>query len=205
MRSLLLFLICCIGHCYAQKVVQKSFASTDTKYFHVDASDCYAITVKTIEGNQAIVEGKIEGEYAKDLAIKLEEDGQNIFISAGFLPTFTAPNDKLSAHKVISISLQISLPKAQQIEIHGTNSNVTISGTFDKVNVVLADGDCNLNNVIGQVKVKTQKGSINVHKGRGTIAASSKYGKVFKEKELQGYSTFNLSSIEGDIWINRVD
>ena len=145
----------------------------------------------------------MEGEYAKDLSIALEEKGSNIRIGASFLPSFTPPNDKLSAHKVISISLSVTLPEYMQVKVYGNHSNVFAKGNYNDLSVTLADGNCTLNKIVEKVSVKTQKGEIVVHGARGTVDTKSDYGRVIKGNILKGEAYFNLYSVEGDILVNK--
>ena len=149
------------------------------------------------------VEASMEGEYAKDLVVKVKEDGNNIRISTDFLPSYSNPNDKLSALKEISIVLSVTLPQYITATVYGTHSNVMAKGSYKKLSITLADGKCVLKNISKSVEVKTQKGQILVQGAQGTVHAESEYGTVAKGTIPEGEQTFTLHSVEGDIWINQ--
>ncbi len=191
--------------CNAQKVVQKTFAATEQKYVTIDATNCFAITLVTTTSNTLKVSGAMEGEYAQDLVIKLEENGQNLLISADFLPNFVNPNDKLSAHKVISIALKIEIPEYSWVRLDGSFTNVHAAGKYKQLQITLNDGDTYLDKVEEAVKVKTQKGDIFLSNAQGVVHTNSNYGHVNLNKVPEGTFTFDLSSVEGDIWVNRTN
>lgn len=187
----------------AQKVVRKTVFNPDTQFIQIDTKNCYRTTFDTVAGNELKVEASIEGEYAKDLVVKIEEDGIYVRVSADFLPSFISPNDKLSAHKVISIALNITMPEYSDLRIYGTNCRVTGFGKFKSVNVTLADGDCIINTISEVAAIKTQRGDITVHTSEGKIDAKSVYGTVNMTKLPEGNLSYILQSIEGDIVVNN--
>lgn len=145
----------------------------------------------------------MEGEYAKDLVIKLEEDGENIGISADFLPSFKNPNDKLSAHKVISIVLKVTLPEFMTTSVNGTHTNVTAEGKYKDLSITLSDGNCTLHDISEKASVKTQSGEISVIRARGDVTTQSTYGKVKKGIIPPGDEIYLLQSVEGTIIVNN--
>ena len=187
---------------FSQKLVEKELINPETKFVEINTANCFKVTMATHPGKQLKIEASLEGEYAKDLSIALEEQGSNIRIAADFLPSFNAPNDKLSAHKVISISLSVTLPDYMQVKVYGTHSNVYASGRYRDLSVTLSNGHCTLNKISENVMVKTQKGAIIVNDAMGSVDAKSEYGKVLKGRMKNGHSHFNLHSVEGDILVN---
>lgn len=187
----------------SQKLIEKELVNPETKSIEINTANCFLVTITTHRGKQLKIEASMEGEYAKDVSIALEEKGSNILIGANFLPSFTPPNDKLSAHKVISISLSATLPEYMNVNVYGTNSNVFAKGNYNDLSVTLADGNCTLKEIAEQVSVKTQKGEIVVHGAQGTVDTKSDYGRVIKGEILNGEAYLNLYSVEGDILVNK--
>ncbi|MEM1259369.1 MAG: hypothetical protein AAGH81_12620 [Bacteroidota bacterium] len=183
-------------------MVKKTVLHPKTRYIQIDGNNCFQLVLNTHQSNLLKVEASMEGEYAKDLVVKLEEDGKNIGISTDFLPSFKNPNDKLSAHKVISVVLHITLPELMTTSVHGTHTNITVEGKYKDLSITLSDGNCTLNTVYGKVIVKTQTGEIVVNEARGDVTAKSRYGKVRKGAVPKGDEIYVLQSVEGTITIN---
>ena len=183
----------------AQKLVKKAFIDPQISFIQIDSQYCYRIDVKTSKTEEVKVSASIEGEYAKDLLITIEESGTTALISAGFQPLFINPNDKLSAHKVVSIALQISVPEYKNVAIFGTNCDVYAEGKYENLNVTLSDGRCTLTNVSETVEVVTQKGDIWLKAPSGDILAETSYGHVEDETIPFGPNQFVLKSVQGNI------
>ena len=203
--STLLFFLSVFSFCTmkGQKLVKKAFITPETQFIQVDSQNCYKLSVTTSEQEEVSVAASIEGEYSKDLLVAIEQKGATVLISTGFQPNFTNPNDKLSAHKVISIELNISLPEYKEVSIYGTNCNVLAEGNYKRLNVKLADGTCTLENILETVEVNTQKGNIFLSTFDGDITAKSIYGEVVRETIPKGDNVFVLNTVEGNIYLKK--
>ena len=189
----------------AQKVVKKTYVNANNDYIQIDSNNCYQIDLNTASGDELLVEAIIDGEYRKDLVVNIEQEGHTVLINAGFQPNFVFPNDKLSAHKVVSVRLQITLPEYHDIRLYGTSSNVNATGNYKNLKVDLADGICELRNVAENVQVKTQRGAIYLFTDRGDIMATSAYGTVSGNSIPSGDSVYDLQSVEGDIHLQKTE
>lgn len=202
---ILIFLFAGIQLGMGQKLIRKSILNPESRSIQVDGKDCFQITLGTSKEKEIKVAASIEGEYQKDLVVKIEEDGSNLMISADFLPNFIAPNDKLSAHKVLSIALNILLPEYCRVSVFGTNSKVNVTGKYRKLKISLDTGDCILDKVIEDVEVKTQKGAITIIAAKGKIEAASTYGIVETAKIPEGNPRYDLISVEGNIYLKKTE
>lgn len=190
----------------AQKTIVKSIRDKTISAINIDASNCYAIEVNTTEGDEIKVDAALDGEYSKDLAVKMLHDGNTYTVKSGFQPLFTNPNDKLSAHKVVSIVLKVSLPKELKVSVFGTSCDVSATGIYKELEVSLSDGDCMLKEVQGRVIVKTQSGDVYLYARNGRVDAASKYGKVDYENQITASNNqYVLSSVTGNIYINKTE
>jgi len=204
MRSLLILLVM-TNFLTAQKTVKKSFVNTSISAIQIDVSKCFELNIENSDTDVMIVSATIDGEYRKDLLLNVKEEGTTLFIGADFQPNFKNPNDKLSAHKVISIALDIKLPEGKNVNIYGTHCNVSIQGVYEKVKVTLNDGSTKLCNVSGRAEVSAQSGNIYVKTHKANIISNSKYGKVTGDEILSGNSTYICSTITGNIFLNRIE
>lgn len=189
----------------AQKVVKKTIVDSAISSFQIDAAYCFEMNIESVKSNVIVVEAIIDGEYKKDLVLNVNEEGATVSISAGFQPNFVNPNDKLSAHKVVSIALNIKLPEHKYVTVFGTSCNVAIEGTYKKIKVTLNDGTCSLVNVCENVDVATQSGTIYVKTKSGKVIRSSKYGRIVEDKISDGDTEYLLSTVTGDIFIEKIE
>lgn len=189
----------------AQKVVKKSLINSEIATFQIDVSNCFDMRIATSNADAMTVRATIDGEYQKDLILKVKEEGNTVLISTGFQPNFKNPNDKLSAHKVVSIALDIILPAYKSVNVFGLSCNVTANGAYEKLKITLNDGACNLSKVSGSAEVTTQSGNISAESETATIISTSKYGKIDREQIPNGNDTYTLRTITGNILLSRIE
>ncbi len=189
----------------AQKVVKKSIVNQNISHVQIDGANFFEIQLNTHEGKEIVLEAKIDGEYNKELVLLLEEKGSTLIVSGDFEEGFKNPNDKLSAHKVISIALNISLPEDKYVNIYGTSCNVFTKGDFKKLTITLNDGSCVFTNTKGMINVTAQSGNIIVQSESAEINALSKYGTIKSDSLPSGNSQFNLKTTTGNIQIIRIE
>ncbi len=189
----------------AQKVVKKTIVNERISSVQIDGGNIFEIQLNTHDGNEMILEARIDGEYNKELKLNIEEKGSTLIVSGDFEEGFKNPNDKLSAHKVISIAINISLPVQKYVNIFGTSCNVFTKGDFKQLTVTLNDGSCALNNTEGMIAVTSQSGNIWVESSAASINAVSKYGTVKKDSIPSGNSQFDLKTTTGNIEIIRIE
>ncbi|WP_420603756.1 hypothetical protein [Flagellimonas sp.] len=188
---------------HGQKLVKKALINPETEYIQINSQYCYDVKLHTSNTTEVEVVASIEGEYSKDLLVSIEESSATMLISTGFQPNFSNPNDKLSAHKVVSIALDIILPEHKNVLVYGTNSNVLVEGKYRNLEVKLSDGRCTIDNVTETVAVTTQKGDILLLTSNGNIVAKSTYGKVLQENIPSGHNQYKLNTIEGTIHLRK--
>ncbi len=190
---------------YTQKTVKKSLINPEITAIIVDVTNSFALSVNTAPGDEVIVEAVIDGEYSNDLLIHLIESGNTLLVNTEFQPHFKKPNDKLSAHKVISIALKVLLPERKRVTVFGTGCNVSAKGRYAILKISLNDGRCHLENVTGKAKVATQSGKISILAASAEIKAASKYGSVGRNQIPFGDTFYDVSSVSGDILFDKIE
>lgn len=198
-------LVIALNSISAQKVINKSLMDSSISYVQVDASNCFKVAIETHATDEVVVEAIIDGEYQKDLVLNVNEEGNSVSVSAGFRPNFENPNDKLSAHKVVSIALEITIPEKKNVRVFGTNANVLAMGSYEELKISLNDGICHLKKVVGSAYITGQSGNIIVESRSAEITSSSKYGKIGKNQIPTGDTKYQLNTVSGDISFKRIE
>lgn len=189
----------------AQKVVKKSIVNSEIAVINIDVTNCYKLALDTDVGNEMVLEATIDGEYKNDLMLNSKQEGHTIHVSSGFQSIFKNPNDKLSAHKVISIALKIYIPENKSVVVYGSNCNVSVAGNYRKLKITLNDGLCILNNVSESVTVMTRSGDISAYTKGAEVKANSKYGNVQSDEIPAKDDRYDLTSITGNISIRKTE
>ena len=202
-------LICCLLlfslGLNAQKKMYKNVLGDHIELIQVDATNSYIVEVETSNNNEISILAEMEGEYSQDLGLDVLTNGNTLLVETGFTPNFENPNDKLSAHKVISIAIRITMPRQKKLEVFGTNARVVVEGTYKNVDVSLSDGACLLKNLKADAKVKTQSGNITIFAKSAEIKTHNKYGNVSTNPIPLGISSFMLETITGNIVLSKTE
>ncbi len=188
---------------FGQKTVKKVFLTPHVTAIQIDTRLFFEVNVETSQEKEMVLEASMEGEYQKELGIVITENGNTIFVSAEFQPYFSAPNDKLSAHKVVSISLNVSIPENKEVSIYGNSSHVAVEGKYKDLRVVLNDGKCSIREVGQKVSATTQSGPISLEIASGRVKAMTKYGSISEEHIPNGSEQYQLQSTSGNITITQ--
>jgi hypothetical protein len=187
----------------AQKRLTKTLLDPQISSIHIEADLCYRIVLETIDSNEVSVEAQMEGEYQKDLVVQFREEGNTLFIEPEFSPQFSLPNDKLGAHKVVSVSMVVRLPEYQNVQLTAATCEVTATGAYRDLRIVFNDGSCVLEHLAENTTVQTGSAAIRVALEKGVVEATSRYGRVFLEPVPKGDHHLRLTSTRGDISVRR--
>jgi len=201
----LILMVFFIQQSIAQKVVRKSVIDPKVSLISIDASSSFEIKMSTHTSNEMVVEAAIEGEYQDDLLLNVDSEGSTINVNTGFNPNFINPNDKLSAHKVISISLQIVLPENKNVVVFGNECNVSAEGKYELLKVTLDDGQCELTSVTEKAIINTQSGNITINSSKAKVTANTKFGSIKGDSFTEGDNQFIITTVTGNIALNRVE
>ncbi len=189
--------------CFAQKAVEKSVYAKGVALIDIDAQNVYKVSIKTHASNNVLITTVMDGEYQNEFINTIKEDGTTLYIGVENRPLFDKPNDKLSAHKVVAVALEVLVPAYKQVRIVGDYTQVYVEGKYDNLQISTGNEMVYMKNTFGNlIQARTRNGNIVVENSKGSFEAISKYGKVYKEKLKKGNTKFELNSLNGNIYIN---
>jgi hypothetical protein len=143
----------------------------------------------------------MEGEYGKDLLVLFREEGSTLFVTARFGPEFKLPNDKLGAHKVVSVRMKVTVPRGESVRLNAQTCQVVTSGHYKDLKIAFNDGSCRLGHTALNSQVRTASAPIYANLCRGDVEARSAYGEVFLEPIPSGDHHLLLHSTHGNITV----
>ena len=187
-----------------QKTLEKEWDVTEIHRLEITTKDVYEIYIKSEPRNSIAIRLKMEGETSESMMLKELESNGILLLETAHNPFFKPYNDKLAAHKVLAMELEIVVPEHIEIAIQGTIASVIGEGSYQSLSLLLQNGYCNLQNFAGNAQIETKKGGINVSAKKGVTAfANSKYGKVTNELTKSGNYSIQAQSDFGDIELTR--
>ncbi|TYA60220.1 hypothetical protein FVF61_00425 [Formosa maritima] len=161
--------------------------------------------METTKTNTISIQSLAEGEHSEQLVLLTEIKNNQLHVSSVYQPLFVADNDKLSAHKLISIELIFLIPEQLDISISSNIASVFLSGNYNHVTIELMNGSFKANNFQGNLLVNTIHGDVEVETNQAIVEASSKHGNVNQEVLIEGNREIILNSINGNITVTKTE
>ena len=190
----------------AQKMVQKEWASQQVDTIFIQSNALYSIRIKSEETENIQLETNVEGEVYEAVVVNALLEGRTLQIKTGYSPYFSPKNDKLAAHKVLSIEMQLIIPKDIAVVIFSKTASVLMSGEISYFETALESGNCSFEDFRGDARLFSDSGDINVEAQTmvGGRAVSEK-GRVQNELPLSGTYFIEAESNRGDIGLFKND
>jgi len=195
-------MICTVG--FSQKKTEQIIA-IDKAVTHLifDLDNVFTIKLSSTKSNQLIIKAISEGEYANHFVITTKREKHTLHVSGNIAFTFPNKQDKLSAHKVHAIAVEILVPEHLQTFISSDIGNVSITGKYYSLGINLFSGNCYLNKIFGDFDIKSVNGDIGLIANEGIVNAISKLGTIAQEVLPDGKSNFLLKTAKGNIKIAK--
>lgn len=184
---------------YGQKNVQKSINASAVDGIFIDSDQIFEIRVKTGSSSVILLESEIEGETFETVTLNTSIKEGLLVIETGRTAVYQHVDDKLAAHKVLSVVLNVVLPEGKQLWIDSSLASVEAEGQYDFINLNLSHGNCRLLDFRGSGIVNTQRGFIYVETKNCSIDASSRNGTVDVQNVPMGKNHLSLASIDGSV------
>ena len=201
--SLFMLLVVFSGSLFAQKKLFKTYDVSDIHTLFVESDDIFQIKLSTAQTDQITIYTQIEGETFESSLLHTKIVDGVLNITTGRTPDFIPFNDKLSAHKILSIVLEITLPEGLTLDVYSTLASVDAQGDYNQVRMNLGRGGCHLSSFRFResVHINTISGNITVETRNTKILAQSRNGNIVIPKGITGVKTMDLQTIDGDITV----
>jgi len=179
----ILFFALFINISFAQKTTQQTLAINGVEEIRINTGKVFQLNIFSTNANVIKIETQMEGEYYKDVNVITSTKNKQLQVSCELAEDFVLPNDKLSAHKVFAITMNIHIPKRLKVQLEGDETQVYVQGNYKKFWGVLISGNYTLNELEGEAIIQTKKGDIHYIKQKlPTFETASDRQIVFYEK-----------------------
>lgn len=188
----------------AQKKTEKTLVlDTGISTIELDLEHVFTINLESTSSANITIKAVSEGEYANHFVITQNSIGNKMVISGRIAFTFPNNQDKLSAHKVHAIAIEISVPESVNIIINSDIGNLDAKGQFKSLTTNFMSGNCVLTDVSGGLLIQTVNGSITLTAKNGIVIPETKSGIIIQEQLVKGNSVFKLKTTKGNINIEQ--
>lgn len=188
----------------AQKIIEQSIENAAIKTVVIIDDAFFKIKIATTPRNDGIqLQSKLEGEYAKDMIVLTEIKNDTLFISSAFQPFFENKNDKLSAHKIVSVELVLELPENLIVYAKSAIASAEIKGKYKHLTLEFAQGNTTIENFTGAAVINSVNGDIAMESNYALVKTASKTGVVEEEPLISGINHITLNTINGNISVTK--
>ena len=188
----------------AQKKIEKKLVLDEgvtTVVF--DLEHVFSINLKSTKNSKVTVRAISEGEYANHFVVTEKSIGNLMTVSGRVAFTFPNTQDKLSAHKVHAIAIEITVPERLKITLNSDIGNLNATGFYEQLTANLKSGNCMLNLASGHLVIQTVNGNISLTAKNAQVISETRTGLVTQQQLIDGISMFKLKTIKGNINIEQ--
>ncbi len=187
----------------AQKIIEKSWNAELFNGIEIISDEVFMIKIISEETQTIALDARIEGEFSENIIIEVNENAHDkgiLSFSTGFTPYFEMANDKLAAHKVHSIEMELHIPQNMKVFVRSQLASVEASGIFQELRLELEEGNCLLNLFEGDALLSSKNGNITVYgKNLDVWRAVTSNGTVTNKLPPKGKYSLEAQSVNGDI------
>ena len=202
-RILLLLLVMSGSYVTAQKNTREIISAENISTIHINTDEVYLINIVTTNTSEIRIRTHSEGEYFDDIILESAVKDGRLKIKTRYPEILTGGSDKLSAHKVFSLEIEMGVPDNLEVIISSNIASVQGRGEFKTIYADLKQGYFKMLDFKGSAVVNTFTGNIYMETSSGLIEANSRNGKVDIPEFLPGRNPLRLTSIDGDIMVRK--
>ncbi|MGA8853766.1 MAG: hypothetical protein WB492_06275 [Christiangramia sp.] len=191
------------GVIYAQRDTREVIDASSIKNIEINTDEVYLITISTTKSSEIKINTHSEGEYYDDIILETSIKDNKLNISTKYPERLTGGFDKLSAHKVFSLEITLTIPENLEISVNSNIASLSGKGKFKSIYANLKQGYCKLLDFSGAAVINTYTGNILIETSSGLIEANSRNGVVDIPQFLTGRKPLRLTSIDGDIMVRK--
>lgn len=188
---------------FSQKDTREIIDADNIKSISIDTDEVYLLKIISTETSQVRIKTHSEGEYYDDIVLESLLHGEELRITTKYPERLTGGFDKLSAHKVFSLAIELEIPEGLEVSIKSNIASLQARGNFKSVYADLKQGYCKLIEFTGTAVINTYSGNILVETSSGLLEANSRNGEVDVPEFLPGRNPLRLTSIDGDIMVRK--
>jgi len=188
-----------------QKDLSRTYIAKGIETINIDGNGVHALTVVASSVEEISVRVHLEGETSDEIVITEQLEDNKLTLGFSSWPLAKTYNDKLSAHKIVSVVVTISIPETLFVTINSNTAAVVAEGTFELLYIDVEDKNCVLQNFNGNANLTTNRGAIVVSTRNISTKAVAKttYGTLQNLLGKNGIFTIYAKSTHGDITLQQ--
>jgi hypothetical protein len=186
----------------SQQAAYRLSVRPDDKIF-LNFDEATETVISTQKGDSLFVAVEGAGEYASFYQLQIKREANQIefhLTKRVWTPDY---DDKLSAHKVNSQKVIITLPEDMNLRMTSRQSHVNVSGKFANLQLTLGYGHASLVPFLGNATVQTYSGNITLVTNWAQISVDASPENVQRDSIVTGPNMIKLKTAAGKIFIHK--
>ena len=163
---------------YSQNINIKKWNSNDFDFVFLKLDFTSNVTINESMSNEIYVKYKQEGEFKENVLLRTTIDNRQLKIQEIVSPTLKTYNDKLSVHKTVANTIEVTVPINFRTIINTNSCSIKIMSSFSDINIRIDEGNVNLNQKKIKGEIKSISADIFCVNPLSKLLVSSKAGIV---------------------------
>ena len=144
---------------YSQNINEKKWNSENFDFVFLKLDFISQITINESTSREIYIKYKQEGEFKENILLSTNDNNRKLNIKEIVSPMSKGYNDKLSVHKIVANTIEVSVPLDFKTIIKAQSCSIKIMSTFSNINIEIEEGEVDLN----QKKIKGEIKSISAN------------------------------------------
>ncbi len=195
----------CVGLvAHGQVQWNKTLSDLELRGITIDMRFIQGLQLSTHASKDVLLNTKSEGEYQMQYVVVTQQEDQWLTVYPQRVPAFNSLNDKLSAHKVIAMTLEMRIPEAVLVEIEAQQGRLEVSGLYRELNVQLDEGSLFMSHRAEQSTIKTKTAAVHLNVPSGHLDSHLEKGQIFGVINPNDNYRYTVSSQSGSLYLNQL-
>ncbi len=187
---------------YSQNINQKSWKSNDFDSICLNLDFTSGITINESMSNDIYVSYKQEGEFKENVILRTNINNRELNLEEIVSPTLRLFNDKLSVHKTVANTIEVSIPINFRIMINARSCNLKMMSSFSNIDIKIDEGRINLNYKKIKGVIKSISADIFCVNPSSKILVISKAGNLSRLPNSYVIPNLVIETIRGNVYKN---
>lgn len=187
----------------AQKNVNHILDAAGIEAIVLNSNEIYKISLVTSTDQYIRVSTRADGEYFDDISLSSRIEDQTLFLKSEYKRILQSGYDKLSAHKVFAMEVELQIPEDMRVEIRSNLASIFMRGKYESVLIQTKSGSSYLKDFTGDAVINTFEGNIEVETANAEVSAQSRNGEVKIPIKNGGLNKLFLTTINGNIKVQE--
>ena len=144
---------------YSQNINEKKWNSENFDFVFLKLDFISQITINESTSREIYIKYKQEGEFKENILLITKSNNRKLYIKETVSPMPKGYNDKLSVHKTVANTIEVSVPVNFKTIVKAQSCSIKIMSSFSDISIEIEEGKVDLN----QKKIKGEIKSISAN------------------------------------------